>query len=163
MPVINRGFGGSQISDVNHFVEQTVLKYAPDVVVFYAGNNDIQADKPPAQLLRDYRRFVDTVLARKSDTDIIYISIHPSIARWARWPVMREANALVEAYSAAHPRLHYVDISAAMLGSDGQPMPQLYVADGLHMTAAGYDVWTPIVARAIASVRESADGTAARP
>lgn len=156
LPVINRGFGGSQISDVNHFVEQTVLKYGPDVVVFYAGNNDIQADKSPAQVLRDYMRFVDAVLARKSDTEIIFVSIHPSIARWARWPQMREANALVQAYSAGNPRLHYVDISAAMLGSDGRPMPQLFVADGLHLNPAGYDVWTPIVARAIASVRAPA-------
>ena len=156
LPVINRGFGGSQISDVNHFIEQTVLKYRPEVVVFYTGNNDIQADKSPAQVLRDYQRFVDAVLARESDTEIIFISIHPSIARWDRWPRMREANALVEAYSATSPRLHYVDISAAMLGSDGRPMPQLFVADGLHLTAAGYDVWTPIVARAIASVRAAA-------
>jgi lysophospholipase L1-like esterase len=153
LPVINRGFGGSQISDVNHFVEQTVLKYAPDVIVFYAGNNDIQADKTPAQVLADYQRFVSTVLARKSDTRIIYISIHPSVARWARWPQMREANGLIRDFSAKDPRLRYVDISPGMLGSDGRPMPQLFVADGLHLRPAGYDVWTPIVARAIASVR----------
>jgi lysophospholipase L1-like esterase len=156
LPVINRGFGGSQISDVNHFVEQTVLKYAPEVIVFYAGNNDITADKTPQQVLGDYRRFVDAVLARKSDTRIIYISIHPSIARWARWPQMQEANALIRAYSGTDPRLRYVDISAPMLGSDGRPMPQLFVADGLHMTPAGYDIWTPIVARAIDSARPAA-------
>ena len=153
IPVINRGFGGSQISDVNHYVEQTVLKYAPDVVVFYAGNNDVEVGKPPQQVLEDYQQFVGAVHARKSETRIIYVSIHPSVARWARWPRMSETNELIRAYSATDPRLHYVDISRAMLGSDGRPMPQLFVEDGLHLQPAGYDIWTPIVSRAIASAR----------
>lgn len=153
LPVINRGFGGSHISDVNHYIEQTVLKYDPEIIVFYAGNNDIGAGKSPAQVFADYRRFVSTVLARDADTQIIFISMHPSILRWARWPQMVEGNELIRAYSEDNPRLHYADISAAMLGSDGQPMPHLLVEDGLHLTPAGYDVWTPIVAQAIASVR----------
>ena len=153
LPVINRGFGGSQISDVNHYVEQTVLKYAPDLVVFYAGNNDVEAGKSPQQVLEDYQQFVATVLARKSDTRIIYISIHPSVARWARWPKMNETNELIRAWSATNPRLHYVDISRPMLGGEGPPPAGLFVQDGLHMTPAGYDIWTPIVARAIERVR----------
>jgi lysophospholipase L1-like esterase len=155
LPVINRGFGGSQLSDANHYIEQTVLKYAPDVVVLYEGNNDIQAGKTPQQVLGDFQRFVSAVHARKSDTRIIYISIHPSIARWALWPKMKETNELIRREIAKDPRLQYVDISARMLGANGEPMPQLYVADGLHMTPAGYDVWTPIVARAIASARSA--------
>jgi lysophospholipase L1-like esterase len=154
--VINRGFGGSHISDVNHYVEQTVLKYAPDVIVFYAGNNDVFGEKTPRQVLGDYQRFVATVLARKSDTRIVYISIHPSVARWEQWPRMREANALIRDFAATDPRLAYVDISAGMLGSDGRPIPGLFVADGLHLNPSGYDVWTPIVARSIAAARAAA-------
>ena len=156
LPVINRGFGGSQISDVNYFIEQTVQKYAPEVIVFYAGNNDVEAGKPPRQVLEDYQQFVSAVHARKADTRIIFISIHPSIARWAKWPQMNEANELIRAYSGSDPRLGYVDISRPMLGSDGRPMPQLFVQDGLHMTPAGYDIWTPLVARAVAAARAAA-------
>jgi lysophospholipase L1-like esterase len=153
LPVINRGFGGSHISDVNHFIEQTVLKYDPALVVFYAGNNDIAQNKTPAQVFADYQEFVTAVHADKSDTQILFISLHPSIARWAVWPQMVETNNLIKSYSEKDPTLHYVDISAPMLGRDGKPMPQLYVEDGLHLTPAGYDIWNPIVARAIASVR----------
>ena len=153
LPVINRGIGGAQISDSNHFLEETVLKYSPDVIVLYAGNNDVEAGKTPQQVLEDYQQFVAAVHARKSDTRIVYVSIHPSLARWARWPKMHEANELIRAWSAGNPRLRYADISQAMLGSDGRPMPQLFVQDGLHLTPAGYDIWTPIVARVIESVR----------
>ena len=37
IPIVNRGFGGSHISDVNHFINETVLKYKPRVIIFYAG------------------------------------------------------------------------------------------------------------------------------
>jgi lysophospholipase L1-like esterase len=153
LPVVNRGFGGSHISDVNHYVEQTVIRYSPALVVFYAGNNDVGAGKSARQVLGDYQRFAETVLARSPGTEILFISLHPSLQRWARWPEMREANALIKAYSDAHPRLHFVDISAAMLGPDGRPLPHLFVDDGLHLTPAGYAVWTPLVARAIESVK----------
>jgi len=153
LPVINRGFGGSHISDVNHYVEETVLRYAPDVVVFYAGNNDITAGKTPEQVFSDYQRFARSVLDRFGRTQILFISIHPSVLRWENWPEMREANDRIAAYSATDPRLHYVDISLGMLGPDGRPIPGLFVEDGLHLSPAGYDVWTPIVRRAIDSAR----------
>jgi lysophospholipase L1-like esterase len=156
LPVINRGFGGSHISDVNHFIEETVLRYSPDVVVFYAGNNDIAAGKSPAQVLEDYRRFTERTLAAVPGVQVVFVSIHPSILRWARWPAMREANGLVRSLADGHPSLHYVDISEPMLGEDGTPRPELFVADNLHLSPAGYDVWTPIVARAVEVLRGGA-------
>jgi lysophospholipase L1-like esterase len=156
LPVINRGFGGSHISDVNTFIDQTALRYDPALIVFYAGNNDIQSGKTPGQVLEDYQQFVRTVHAADPTTSILFISIHPSPARWARWPEMEETNRLVEEFSRSGATLHYVDISRPMLGADGQPIRRLYVEDGLHLTEAGYDVWTPIVARAIAEIRTAA-------
>jgi lysophospholipase L1-like esterase len=155
LPVINRGFGGSHISDVNHYLDVTVLKYAPDVVVLYAGDNDIAAGKSPQRVLEDYRRFVERVQAAKAQTEIIFIAIKPSPSRWTLWPAMREANALIRAYSATRPRLHYADVVPATVGADGQLRPELFQADMLHLNPAGYDQWTPVVARAIAAARGS--------
>src|SRR5215212_9141915 len=47
LPVINRGFGGSTIPDVNHFADRIVFKYTPSTIVFYAGDNDIAASRAP--------------------------------------------------------------------------------------------------------------------
>jgi lysophospholipase L1-like esterase len=151
LPVINRGFGGSQIPDVNEYVQETTLKYRADTIVFYAGDNDINAGRTPAQVLADYRTFVDRVLAAKADTRIIFIAIKPSLARWALWSKMQEANTLVERYSATNPHLRYLDLSPQMLGADGRPRPELLLQDGLHMTPAGYDIWTAAVATALAA------------
>ena len=37
--VINRGFGGAHISDMLHYIDETVLKYKPRIIVFYCGDN----------------------------------------------------------------------------------------------------------------------------
>ncbi len=155
LPVINRGFGGSHISDVNHYIEETVLRHDPALIVFYAGNNDINVGKTAAQVSEDYQEFVGKVHARRPETDILFISIHPSLARWERWGEMQVANEMVRAFSESDPTLHYVDIAPPMLGTDGTPIPELFVADGLHLTPAGYDVWTPIVAHAIDAIQEN--------
>jgi lysophospholipase L1-like esterase len=149
LTVINRGFGGSHISDVNHFIEQTVLKYGAGVVVLYAGDNDIASNKPPSQVLTDYQAFVRRVHAAKPDTEIVFLAVKPSLARWKLWPTALTFNDLVRAYSTTAPRLHFVDIAPPMLGADGRPRPALFVEDGLHMSAQGYDIWTDILARTL--------------
>ena len=142
LPVVNRGFGGSHISDVNALLNQVVLRYAPRAVVFYAGDNDIASGKSPARVRDDYVAFVEAVHARFPEADIIYLPIKPSLARWDRWPEMKEANALVRTYSDSDPDLHYADLATPMLGEDGRPRPGLFIEDGLHLSPEGYTVWT---------------------
>lgn len=153
MPVINRGFGGSHISDVNHFIQETVLKYRPATVVFYAGDNDLAGEKTPERVLADYTAFVDRVLSTRPDTEILFVAIKPSLARWALWPVMQDANARIKAYSTTRPHLHFADIAPPMLGADGKPKPELFRDDGLHLTPAGYDIWTEVVGQALTAIR----------
>jgi lysophospholipase L1-like esterase len=152
LPVINRGFGGSHISDVNHYVNETVLKYSPELVVHYAGDNDISAGKSPEQVFEDYRAFTEMVLAELPSTHILFIGLKPSILRWESWPQMEEVNRLVREYSVGNVNLHYVDTGEPMLGSASEPDPAQFVADGLHLSEQGYDIWTEVVGRSIAHI-----------
>lgn len=142
LPVVNRGFGGSQLSDVNTYITETVLRYEPRIVVLYAGDNDINAGETVDQVFADYETFVRSVHASDSTVDIVFLPIKPSLQRWALWPQMRTLNERVRAHAASGAHLHYVDLATPMLGADGKPRPELYVEDGLHMTPAGYDGWT---------------------
>jgi hypothetical protein len=145
MPLLNRGFGGSQMSDAVYWVEETVLKYAPRTVVLYEGDNDTSAGKRSQQLLEDYKEFVEIILEAQPSTRIVIQSIKPSLARWDVWPEMQESNAAIEAYAETDARIDFIDVGTAMLGADGLPIPELFVSDGLHMTAAGYDIWNEIM------------------
>jgi lysophospholipase L1-like esterase len=152
LPIINRGFGGSQASDATHWVSEAVLKYDPAVVVYYEGDNDTGAGKKAPQILADVREFAEAVLADDPDTQVVLLSIKPSLLRWNVWSEAVAANELIKSYAQGNPSLHYVDVGTPMLGPDGQPVPAHFVSDGLHMTQAGYDVWNRVVGPVLASL-----------
>jgi hypothetical protein len=58
LDVINRGFGGSQIAQVNHYVARIVINYRPRAVVLYAGENDLSWpwSKSPETVFGDSRQ-----------------------------------------------------------------------------------------------------------
>ncbi len=146
LKAINRGFGGSCVGDSVRFAPRIVLPYAPAVIVFYAGDNDIAAGKAPETVCDDYRAFVKAVHEHLPATRIVYIAIKPSIQRWKLIDAMRAANALIEAAAAADPRLAFVNLEPAMLGANDMPRRELFVADGLHLSAEGYALWAALLA-----------------
>ena len=144
---LNRGFGGSEISDAIKYVDRVVLRYQPSQVVFYSGDNDLNGGKTPARVAADYKAFVNAIHAKLPQTRIVIMSIKPSLARWALVEKMRDTNRLVQEMVAKDPkRLAYVDVFTPMIGSDGRPRPELFVSDGLHMTRAGYAIWKEALA-----------------
>ena len=161
-PVINRGFGGSQVSDIIHFVNRVVLPYQPRVIVFYAGDNDLAAGKSAQRIFEDCRRFVGLVHAGQPAARIIFISIKPSRSRWTLWSEAQKANELIQESCRSDPRLSFADLASPLLGPDGTPAPDLFLGDQLHLNAKGYAVWTkaltPILQKALESAPGKADG-----
>lgn len=146
---INRGFGGSEIADSNHFADRLILKHEPKVVVLYAGDNDLAKMKSPEQVAEDFATFAKAIHARLPKTRILYIAIKPSIRRWNLIDNVRSANAKIAAQCAADDRLEFVDIAAPMLNDEGMPRPELFVKDGLHLSEEGYKLWTELVGQAL--------------
>src|SRR6476659_8931814 len=138
---INRGFGGSLAADSVRYADRIVIPYKPRMVVFYAGDNDVEANHTPQQIADDFIAFERKVHAALPATQIVFISIKPSIRRFPWIEQIKGANALVRQYTASHPHLTFVDIVPQMLGADGKPRKELLVEDGLHMTPAGYKIW----------------------
>ena len=145
MPIVNRGFGGSEIPDSVNHADLLVIRHKPRTVVFYGGDNDIANGRSPQQVFDDYKRFVTTVRAALPQARIAFIAIKPSIQRWALIDKIRAANALVRTFAETDDRLGYIDVDGPMLGWDEKPRKELFVADGLHMTPKGYEVWTVLV------------------
>jgi lysophospholipase L1-like esterase len=147
VPVLNRGFGGSQTSDLLRHLDRVVLRYRPRLVLVYEGDNDLSAGKSPQEVLADFRTVVERIHRALPETRIGFVSIKPSPSRWELEPEMREANDLVRAYTESDPLLFYVDVHTPMLGPDGRPRPELYREDQLHMTRAGYEIWREAIGR----------------
>ncbi len=155
LPVVNRGFGGSQVSDALHFADPLVLAYKPRVVVFYSGGNDIAAGKSAERVAEDYRRFVRLVHARQPGARVIILALNPSRSRWKLWPEMKKANELIQEFCQNDPRLVFAGFSTRFLGADGMPDSSLFLKDELHLNAQGYVVWTraltPVLRQVMAS------------
>src|ERR1700694_2729801 len=100
VPVLNRGFGGSEAGDVAQFADRIVVPYKPPVVVFYAGDHDLSAGKSPAQVLAAFRSFVATIHRDLPGTRVVFVSIKPSIARWNIVDKMRQGERLARGSSA---------------------------------------------------------------
>lgn len=145
LEVINRGFGGSQLADSVHFADRIVIAYRPRLVVLYAGDNDLAAGKKPAQVLADFQQFAAKVKAGLPETPIAYIAIKPSIKRRALIDRIHETNASIERFIAGDERLIYVDVFQPMLSAGGEPRPELFREDGLHLNAEGYKLWASLL------------------
>ncbi len=135
--VINRGFGGSQIADSVNFAERIILPYAPKAVFLRAGGNDLNAGKSVSQVFEDYQAFVAKIHAKLPNTDIFFIGLSPSIKRWAQADKEKELNTLVKNFVTSKPHLKYIETWDMVLGADGKPRKELFVADELHFSEAG--------------------------
>lgn len=145
-PVLNRGFGGSQVRDAVHYAEQVAVRYRPRMILLYSGDNDINAGRSPQQVLQDFRAFVARVRRDLPRTPIAYLAIKPSPARIEQLPRQQQANALIRQEAARLRHVVFIDVATPMLGADGQPRPELFGSDRLHMSRAGYELWRGIVA-----------------
>ncbi|MCB1277439.1 GDSL-type esterase/lipase family protein [Prosthecobacter sp.] len=146
LPVMNHGFGGSEVFDAFNYADLLVIKYHPRQVVMYSGSNDIGAGKTPQRVLADIKAFVAKVHAALPDCRISYISNAPNPKRWSLVDKMRELNRLAEEFCKTDKRLEYINTHDDMLGADGKPLPDIFVSDQLHMNPKGYTIWTKIIA-----------------
>jgi lysophospholipase L1-like esterase len=145
-PLIQRGFGGSELSQVLLYADRIITPYHPKQVVIYAGENDIATGKQTGQ--QTFERFValfEHVRQKLPNVTFTFISIKPSPSRR---PYFREnaiANQLIKAYLAEHKNTQFVDIRPVMLGVSKQPIPTLFKPDSLHMLPAGYERWASVL------------------
>jgi len=144
--VINRGFGGSELADSIHYLDRLVLPHQPRVVVLYAGENDLQAGATAEEVHARFQAFRQGLHAALPQTRLVFIAIKPSPSRAKIRERIDRANTLIAATCREDPRLAFADVVPPMLDAAGQPRAELFVADRLHLSEAGYAVWRPIVA-----------------
>lgn len=147
VPVVNTGFGGSQMSDLLFFINQTILRFQPDKVFIYEGDNDIAAEKSPDTIMKTTQQVVDKLLKSNPDMTIHFISAKPSASRWQYKEQYIQFNTLLENYCEENSQLFYVDVWNKMLGADGRPDPTIFISDSLHMNRKGYLLWKDIVCK----------------
>ena len=147
IPVIQHGFGGAKINDVVHYADRLITHYQPRAVVIFVATNDItpEAAKTPQALLEAYQTLIASIRRDDPALPVYYIAITPSILRWAVWDVAQATNELIAQWSATQRNLYVIDTGDALLNAQGEPDEANYVIDGLHLSEAGYQIWTRLI------------------
>ena len=143
---VNHGLGGATIADCTYYFDRLVVPVRPRVVVFSAGGNDLATGRAPEEVAADFRAFCAKWHAFSPVLKIVFCSLKLSPARWDLREKFALTNALIAAYCAADPRRMFLDVHSAMLKPDGQPRAELYLEDRMHLNAAGYKIWTELLA-----------------
>lgn len=154
---IRRGYGGSHVTDTLYFADRVVFRYAPSLIVFYAGDADVAAGKGARQIAEDTGQLVARIHERLPSTPVVVIGTKPSPLHWAHMETIREANRIVRTWLATDTMAAYADVEAALLDERGQPRPDFYTENRLNLNERGYAAWTaavrPVIERLAARTR----------
>ena len=145
LDILNRGFGGSEYSDVARYASRIILPYRPKTIVLYGGDNDIAGGKDADQVFKDFSDLVARIRSGLPDALIIVLSLKASPARLDKYPEMQKANTLLSGFAQKQPHMKFVDVGSPILDSDGHTRRDLFMDDGLHLNAEGYKIWTSIL------------------
>lgn len=145
--IINRGFGGSQLTDVIRYAYDVILPYTPKQVVIYCGENDL-ASSPAikaADVVKRFKTLFSIIRVNLPDAAIDYVSMKPSPSRENLLPEFTKANAAIKAFLHRQHRADFIDVYKAMLDKDGKPVKELFLEDNLHMKPEGYQIWQRVI------------------
>ena len=143
--VIQTGFGGSEMSDLLHYLDETVLRFKPSQVFVYEGDNDVNAKRSTTEIMDNTKKVVQQIQQKLPDCEIVLISAKPSIARWSLKSQYDAINKAFKAYAAEEAKISYANVWDIMLAENGEVRKDIFIQDGLHMNKEGYDLWDKII------------------
>lgn len=146
LTVIARGFGGSVMNDALYYLDRVALTYKPRAILLYEGDNDTGRNNIPNDVIMfQLNQIVAQIHDELPAARIYVLSVKPSVAREATWPIAQDLNTRYETLAAQDPLLYYIDVATPFLQSDGKVMTDIFVEDNLHLNEKGYDIWAATV------------------
>lgn len=141
--ILNRAFGGSTLLDVIRYRYEVIYPYQPKQIVIYCGENDFASSNAVTvdMVMKRFTTLFNYIRAKYKTVPVAYISMKPSPSRAHLMPKYKEANKRIQVFLAAKPNTKFVNVYNAMLNAKGEPMPDIFLDDKLHMNAKGYAIW----------------------
>jgi lysophospholipase L1-like esterase len=127
------------------------------MIILYEGDNDLASGKSPQDVAAAFDELLKIVRADLPTTPLVATGCKPSPKRWALIDKQRELNRLLADRCTKDSHATFLDVEQSMLATDGQPKPDIFKADKLHMNAAGYEIWTallrPVIDKQVAAAK----------
>lgn len=141
VPVVNRGFGGSQFSDLLYYLDRLVTCYKPSKIFIYEGDNDISSGKKPQQIVKEAIEVRQRIAQSLPGVPVFFIAAKPSVARWKLRKKYQQLNSQLAIYAANTPGTGFVNVWDPALDANGEVLTDIFLEDNLHMNEKGYAIW----------------------
>ncbi|UOG74366.1 GDSL-type esterase/lipase family protein [Hymenobacter tibetensis] len=139
---LNLGFGGSTLAACAWFFKRVVPQHQPNMVMVYAGDNDLGDGRTPEEVVLFYEHLLASIRAMLGNIPVCFVSIKLSFARLHLRGSIEYANSCVSRLvSLQGPPLYYLDLYYPMFDERGNLHPAFFEPDGLHLSPAGYTLW----------------------
>jgi lysophospholipase L1-like esterase len=146
----NFGIAGDRTQGVLWRMQNGELEgYSPKLMMLMIGTNNLSGrtspPNAPAEIAMGIAAIVNTFRIRFPDASVLLLGVFPRGAE-ASNPYrssIREINALISALDDGE-HVRFMDIGGRFLAADGS-IPVEVMADGLHPTERGYEIWAEAV------------------
>jgi lysophospholipase L1-like esterase len=88
-----------------------------------------------------FKELFQKIRQQFTEIPVAYISMKPSPSRRHLFSKMREGNQLIKDFLATQKNAAFIDVHRPMLNETGEPIPEIFLDDSLHMNAKGYGIW----------------------
>lgn len=153
---VGRGISGQTTYQFLSRFREYVVNLHPAIVVINAATNDVAENTCPYDPERTMGNIMSMVeLAEANGIKVVLTSTLPASTFYWRSEItdipakIKDLNTRIEAYARAKG-LPYVDYYSRLVAADGS-LDLRYTDDGVHPTAAGYDVMESLILPVIAN------------
>jgi hypothetical protein len=111
--------------------------------VVYEGDNDLAKGKSIEELAKEYEDFSNRLKKALPKTKLVYLAVRPSLSRIAIVDKQKQFNLWLENYCKSQKGRFFLDMHSPFYLPDGiTVMPDIFIADRLHLNEKGYLIFS---------------------
>ncbi|MBA4056090.1 MAG: G-D-S-L family lipolytic protein [Marivirga sp.] len=148
--VLNRGFGGSDMSDLVFYFDKLIRPYKSKQIFIYEGDNDLNSGKSSDKILASADSLLKLIRKDVSGSvNVYFMTPKPSISRWHLKEKYISYNRELKRWASRQKHVAVIDLWTPLLDSQGNVMKDIFLEDGLHLNKKGYAIWAKEIAQYI--------------
>lgn len=143
----NRGIGGDTTQGVINRLKVSLYDIAPSEIVLMIGINDLNGGVPSETIVNNYRTIIDGIKTNLPEAKLFTMGIAPLAISFNYGDILAKNNQIIainseiKALSEAKGYTH-VNLYDALKRDDENALKEEYTIDGIHLSDAGFAVWT---------------------
>ncbi len=146
--VIQRGFGGARIEDLDWYYDHIFVQKKYKAIVIFCGTNNITGSKDDMSadsILYYTKKINDRIRKQYRKTPVYWVAITPVNSRIKVMDKVADMNQRWKEEFSHQKNIRLIETTAAFLGADGKPRAELFINDQLHLNRDGYKIWSSII------------------